>query len=279
MGQWLGYTMLDYNIAYNKSSKQKIGCISKSMVDLSINELKEGVNYLTGFDASYNPDSKEDQKKYTFEFICDALKHHQLKEYTFKIVDMIVFDSIIGNSDRHQENWGIITKAAEAEQITKNLVKSQSPSEVMALILRLITKTDDKELKAIAEPLHQFAPIYDSGCCLGREVDDERVNKLIKDCQMLKSYVRKGRSEVHWQGQKVNHFDLIKQIRTIYPDKVNQNVELVRGRYKQEELEQLIYNIDRHLPEEYIMYKLGDHRKELMLKLITLRVEELFKVI
>src|SRR5690554_6838962 len=122
VGQWLGFNMLDYNIAYNENSKQKIGCISKSMVDLSINELKEGVNYLTGFDENYNPDSKEDQKKYTFEFICEALKHHQLEEYIKNIVSIIIFDSIVGNSDRHQENWGIITKGAEAEKITEEVV-------------------------------------------------------------------------------------------------------------------------------------------------------------
>lgn len=279
VGQWLGFTMLDYNIAYNRQSQQKIGCISKSMVDLNLNELKEGVNYLTGFDENYNPDSKEDQKKYTFEFICNALKHHKLEEYIALIINMIVFDSIIGNSDRHQENWGIITKAAEAEHITQEVVKDKTPFELIFLFSNLINKKKDKEIRAIEEPLHRFAPIYDSGCCLGREVEDDRVKRIVKDRQMLDVYVKKGKSEIHWQGQKINHFELIKQIKLIHPNEVNLIVGFVKQKYNQEELKKLIYNIDRSLPEECIMYKLGDHRKEMMFKLITLRLEELFKVI
>ncbi|MHC5361352.1 HipA domain-containing protein [Myroides sp. LJL110] len=279
VGQWLGFTMLDYNIAYNEKSKQKIGCISKSMVDLNLNELKEGVNYLTGFDANYNPDSKDDQKKYTFEFICQALKHHQLDEYIRNIVSVIVFDSIVGNSDRHQENWGIITISAEAQKIVNDTFEQKNQIEVITLLFNWLKNKKETELKALVEPSHQFAPIYDSGCCLGREADDDRVNKLIKDKQMLASYVRKGKSEIHWQGHKINHFDLITQIKILYPEEVNLYGGFVKQRYDQSELKQLIYNIDQHLPEEYIMYKLGDHRKELMLKLITLRLEELFKVI
>lgn len=49
--------MLDYNIAYDTKHKQKIGCISKSMVLSSKNKLTEGITYLRGFNAQYNPDS------------------------------------------------------------------------------------------------------------------------------------------------------------------------------------------------------------------------------
>ncbi|MGL4584254.1 MAG: hypothetical protein ACRCVU_14895, partial [Flavobacterium sp.] len=221
VGQWLGFTMLDYNIAYNEKSKQKIGCISKSMVDLNLNELKEGVNYLTGFDANYNPDSKDDQKKYTFEFICQALKHHQLDDYIRNIVSVVVFDSIVGNSDRHQENWGIITISAEAQKIVNDTFEQKNQIEVITLLFNWLKNKKEAELKALVEPSHRFAPIYDSGCCLGRESDDDKVNKLIKDKQMLAAYVRKGKSEIHWQGHKINHFELITHIKTIYPEEVN----------------------------------------------------------
>ncbi len=104
IGQVLGFPMLDYNIAYDSKHKQKIGCISKSMVLSSENQLREGIGYLTGFNSLYNPE--RDKNKYTFQFIKDALNDFDLGEYVNNIIEIIIFDSIIGNSDRHQENWG-----------------------------------------------------------------------------------------------------------------------------------------------------------------------------
>jgi len=55
IGQFIEFNMLDYNIAYDENDRQKIGCISKSMVLNSENNLTEGITYLTGFDSKYNP--------------------------------------------------------------------------------------------------------------------------------------------------------------------------------------------------------------------------------
>lgn len=99
IGQFLGFTMLDYNIAYDDKHRQKIGCISKSMVLSSKNKLTEGITYLTGFNPKYNPE--KDKKDYTFQFICKALKNFSLENYIENIIEIIVFDCIIGNSDRH----------------------------------------------------------------------------------------------------------------------------------------------------------------------------------
>lgn len=103
IGQYLGFEMLDYNIAYYKNHKQKIGCLSKSMILHSENKLTEGIAYLTGYDAKYIPEKHK--KKYTFQFINKALVEFGLGQYVEKIIEIIVFDCIIGNSDRHQENW------------------------------------------------------------------------------------------------------------------------------------------------------------------------------
>lgn len=168
VGQLLGFKMLDYNIAYNELHIQKIGCISKTMVNLDVNELKEGVNYLTGYDSDYNPDDKEDQKKYTFNFICESLIHHNLKEYITDMVNLIIFDSIIGNSDRHQENWGIITISQKSQQIAESITKDKTSSQIISTITSLFKNKDENMLKHLVQPLHKFSPIYDSGCCLGR---------------------------------------------------------------------------------------------------------------
>ena len=107
IGQYLKFNILDYNIGYNAKGTQKIGCLSKSMVLNSENKLTEGKVYLTGFKSSYNPE--KDKKDYTFQFIRETLKFFNYENYINNLLEIIVFDALIGNSDRHQENWGIIT--------------------------------------------------------------------------------------------------------------------------------------------------------------------------
>jgi len=90
---------LRYDIAFNS---KEIGCISESMTQEGVNKLTEGVSYLTGYDTTYNPKDKNSKKQYTFQLIFEALGFFQLSRFAENIIQIIIFDSIIGNSDRHQ---------------------------------------------------------------------------------------------------------------------------------------------------------------------------------
>jgi hypothetical protein len=94
--------MLDYNIAYDSKHKQKIGCLSKSMVLVLKNKLTEGKRIWQ--DLTLNI-IRCRQKDYTFQFICNALKVF-FRLYYQNIIEIIVFDSIIGNSDRQLRELG-----------------------------------------------------------------------------------------------------------------------------------------------------------------------------
>ena len=226
IGQYLEFNILDYNIGYNKDGTQKIGCLSKSMVSNSINKLTEGKVYLTGFDSTYNPD--KDKKKYTFQFIRETLADFNYENYIPNLLEIIVFDAVIGNSDRHQENWGVITNFEQTIQEIDEALKNPKNKRLTRWGLRFskilthaqVEKFKNNQFKNRKSDLllesnvinNNFSAIYDSGCCLGRELLDERVNKMLLDKQMLESYIRKGTSEIHWNGldNKQNHFDLIK---------------------------------------------------------------------
>lgn len=291
-GQWLGFELLDYNIAYDTNDEQKIGCLSKSMVEYTENKLSEGIEYLRGFDSKYNPNT--DENRYTFDFIKQTLYYFNLTKCESKFIEMLIFDSIIGNSDRHQENWGFISKFKETiQEIEKEIeTKKNFISKIIPKFKRLITK-DTLSQRIIEEKKNispkkstllnqslvvqtEFSPIYDSGCCLGRELEVSRIEKMLKDKQMIQAYINRGRSEVRLkEGAKPRHFDLLNGLKKDYNSVFNKTIDRVNQLYSLDKLENLINNIDKELPSQLFKHKLTDNRKDLMIKLIDLRIKRL----
>ena len=294
IGQLLGFNVLDYNIGYNKAGNQKIGCLSQSMVSNSINKLTEGKVYLTGYDSTYNP--SKDKEKYTFQFIRNTLHDFSYDNYIQHLIEIIVFDSIIGNSDRHQENWGIITNFEQTIQEIDRELKNPKNKRLTRWGLRFsklltnvqVEKFHNNKFKNRKSELllesnmmkTNFSPVYDSGCCLGRELLDEKINKMLLDSQMIEAYVRKGTSEIRWQtkNNKQNHFELIRLMQDEYKNEIKSLIDNVKKKFNPESIKDLIFNIDKNLPEDLNEYKLPDNRKELMVKLITLRVKKLVEL-
>jgi hypothetical protein len=296
IGQYLKFNILDYNIGYNKYGTQKIGCLSKSMVLNSENKLTEGKVYLTGYKSSYNPE--KDKKDYTFQFIRNTLSSFNYENYIKNLLEIIVFDALIGNSDRHQENWGIITNFKQTIKdldlkinkstdkwyknwrlkIQRNLTIIQA-KKFKENIFTISKKTDLRIESDLIE--NNFSPIYDSGCCLGREFEIDKVIKMINDKQMQDKYIRNGVSEIHWEGKdkKLNHFELIKLLQLEYPEEIKLLINKIAENFKSEEIEVIVNNIDKNLPKELKIHKLPIERKKLMVKLINLRFNKLLELI
>ncbi len=91
------------------------------------------------------------------------------------LLDMLVFDSLIGNTDRHQENWGVV-------------VLPSSP-----------------------QSRYLLSPFFDNGTSLGHERFPERVAGW--DEQRIDAYVRKGAHHLRYEREntknRVGHFDSI----------------------------------------------------------------------
>ncbi|MEP0367788.1 MAG: hypothetical protein ABJN36_18220 [Cyclobacteriaceae bacterium] len=288
IGAFLGFRLLDYNIGYDENDEQQIGCLSKSMIDHSQNKLAEGVDFLRGFKPAYDPKLNEDE--YTLEFIIDALKYFNLSKSLNNFIEMMVFDACIGNSDRHQENWGFITYYKEAIEIYNQEIKSSKNLFERLLIKFIIwtvsfTSKDDRIHKSalkgsssIAPTL--FAPIYDSGCSLGRENEYDRLTKLLSDEKMLEAYlVNKSKSEIRWEkGKKPSHFELLKKIKKVYPEGFSEAQEKIGSNYSLGSLSDLIQGIDQELPIELRKFKLIDLRKDFMIKAVALRVEKILEL-
>lgn len=256
IGEELGFNTLQYDIACHKGI---IGCLSKSMIDTNVNKLSEGVNYLRGFDPNYNPDDKESYAKYTFTFIEKALDDYRLKNCMFHLVKTIIFDSLIGNGDRHQENWGFIVP---------NIIDNK----VFRFIYRILGQQKHKSM---------YAPIYDSGSCLGRELTEEKVAQMISDNQMLEAYLNRDRCEIRWEDKKISHFDLLKQIKheTVYKNVVEHTIKELSKIFNIERIKSIVENIDKSLPETLKEHKLSNKRKQLIVKFVFLRFERLKRIL
>jgi hypothetical protein len=283
IGKLLGFDMLVYDIAYNRG---EIGCLSKSMVIMGENTLNEGIKYLTGYDTTYNPEEKDSKKQYTFQFICETLKYYRFGHYVENIIELIILDCIIGNGDRHQENWGIVTEYRDVMKMLLEIANQEKKglTETLFSILGISSKSKIESKARILNELKltmpgQFSQIYDSGSCLGREIEDDRIQKMLSDEAMLNSYINRGVSEIHWEGEKLSHFDLISRINNIYPEIVWKIVMRIKQKFDKKRISGIIQNVDLRLPELLLDYKLPQERKDFILKLIVLRVQKLITLI
>lgn len=63
IGNTVGLSILHYDVAWKED---RLGCLSKSMINPQIEELQEGYKWLTGFDDRYDINDKD---AYTFQII------------------------------------------------------------------------------------------------------------------------------------------------------------------------------------------------------------------
>ena len=110
-----------------------------------------------------------------------------------EIVETIVFDAVIGNSDRHQENWAFITE-------------NYWPSEIYREFDHIFLRIRSPKL---------MAPIYDNGSSLGRELNEEKVALLLNNVMQLERYIDKGTSEIHWEDAKISHMSQGRYIKEV----------------------------------------------------------------
>jgi hypothetical protein len=288
IGLLCGFDVLPYHIAVRGTD---VGCISKSMINSAKEELVEGGRYIQAFDSTFNPDDRKLRHLYNFELIAATLEYFGLSDSLKHLIEVIVFDALIGNSDRHQENWAFIT---EHSAISKSISDMERDLEkgnfemnykwLKKLIDKVYlvkgtqkVKPEYKRIKLLMPNHTRFAPIYDNGCSFGRELSDERVVELLTNPSSLIKYVEKGESEIHWEGKKVNHFILLKHLleEENISDFVKNTIKRLLTRFNESKVCELINDVDVELPKACEYIKIPEERKQLICKLVISRFNSL----
>jgi hypothetical protein len=287
LGKMCGFNVLPYHIAIRGN---EVGCISKSMINPNKEELVEGGRYIQAFDNTFNAEDRSLRHQYTFELVTASLAFIGLQKYNRDFIEMLVFDALIGNSDRHQENWAIINQTSgisNSLRVVEFVLSNEKhfhdlPNWLKKLVKSVFTKdgklkVEFKRARLSLPSKTRFSPIYDSGCSFGRELQDDKIFEMLKDPKAIEKYVKKGESEIHWQGKKVSHFVLLANLlgKEAFKSMVQHAINGVANRFDQERVFELISKIDVDLPPECEYIKIPSERKELICKLALSRFNSL----
>ena len=151
-------------------------------------ELAHGNQVLARKIRGYDPDLKYGQSMHTLSNIMQALdsvykETEGAQRAKLKIAEYIVLDALVGNTDRHHENWGLLRRR----------VGNRWKSFV--------------------------APSFDHASSLGRELLDERRDRLLTE-NRIGSYAEKGRGAVYWSEDEQHGpspLELVRRAAQAYP--------------------------------------------------------------
>lgn len=278
VGISLGFNVLHYDIA---SFDSTIGCISKSIIDEDKEEHHEGYRYIV---QKYPEFSRDFKKKHSLQYIFDSLENVHLGHLKVDVIRMIIFDAIVGNTDRHSENWAIvINKRSDYQEIERVILDYQRRSVISKILLTIfVLISSGTTIRSINKRFQRlrssFSPIYDSGSSLGRELSAEKIDILLKDDLKMEQYIKKGLSDIRWNDKQLNHLELLKIIKLDYRSIFDEIIKEVKQKYDEQLLIDIVNNIDNNVPPLFSIYKIPEKRKEFIIEYMKKRILKIIEI-
>lgn len=152
----------------------KRGCAVKSFLMSDQSVLVHGNELLGGLITGYDKEKERRQADHTFDNIVTVIERlfpsgKARREASFRMVGYLVFDALVGNTDRHHQNWGVL------------LERRMMPGHPAAFELEL-------------------APTFDHASSLGRELSDEARERHLSEATLVR-YIHKGRGGIFADSQ------------------------------------------------------------------------------
>ena len=248
---FLKYCAVDRNNERRKSTElasEKIACeiakvIGYRCADIELAKDQDGelcvLNYsflkpdesLIEFasEASISQNGCDRKEKYTIQGIKRILDTVDEKLYS-EFIGLQVFDALIGESDRHEENWGYI--------------RSNKSGNII------------------------FAPFYDNGDSLMHNINENRVEEYINDEAGFLRYIHKSKTKIlDNNGHKIKHFQLIDHLISENPVFLRDELQKTK-RLTDDIIKDIIYGIpDEYLPQNHkdILQRYISIRRDILL--------------
>ena len=195
----------------------RIGSMSYSFLS-SITSLSEGVEFILGKYPYYDRDTlidKYSDMPYSFQMIVESMKG--ILEIN-TISKILLFDALIGNSDRHHSNWGIT--------VTKEF---------------LAVEKNEKEVNVMT-----MSPLYDNGSSLCSYINENDIETILKDKMKYESIINtKSKSAIGWNNiRPIRHFELIKKLKEEYFNETIDFVKNIKKNITEQSIDAILSNFD-----------------------------------
>lgn len=184
----------------------------------NITSLSEGVEFILGKYPYYDRDTlidKYSDMPYSFQMILESMKGIL---GTSTISKIVLFDALIGNSDRHHSNWGI--------------------TETKAF---LALENNAKEVNVMA-----LSPLYDNGSSLCSYINESDIETILKDKMKYEAIINtKSKSAIGWNTMRpIRHFELVKNLKEEYFDETIDFVKNIKRNITKQSIDTILSNFD-----------------------------------
>jgi hypothetical protein len=221
------------------------GALSLYMLDLF-----EGEYIIHGGDILLQEKGDYERKKgtdHSVQLIIRAMRAFGIEPEYPCLLRQFVFDGLIGNGDRHQDNWGVLVRPVPRPG-------SEWPTDIL--------------------------PAFDNGSSLGRELTDDTISGLLRDGKRFEAYINRGTSHVRWEENgkliPLRHEELVRRHLVEFPE-LRPDVESFM-RFSPERVERSIRRVAA-LSRTCPGVELSLEREEFLLRLTARRRERLLNVL
>lgn len=153
------------------------GSLIEWFYDIQTERFSHGGNYFKRLIPDFNEKTGAEHNIRDLAVIARVftIRSNLTPRFDYWLADVALFDALIGNTDRHQENWGIIFYEDNSKA--------------------------------------RFSPLFDNGTSLGHERFLDKISQW--DSNHLEKYIEKGRHhfrENRWNTEsRIQHFELIEK--------------------------------------------------------------------
>ena len=184
---------------FREEHQKRRGSASESFV-ADDQELVHGNQVLEWTVVDYDPSIRFGQSDHSFENIWNSLdrvfeEREAAEEIQQSIAGYLILDAVIGNTDRHHENWGLLRRRAGSRWVGR------------------------------------LAPSFDHASSLGRELLDRRRLQLTEE-RRVGQYSKKGRGGIYWSRDArygPSPLELVRMAVAAHPSSFGASLESLTG--------------------------------------------------